>query len=206
MTQYGYGVRHFKAFGGMSIHEYRDVHRGSIAESVRQLSDAELFGNEAELVAHLIERHQLNVPIVHLDQRNYEFVDSNSGSPVVSNRYATRPLRYAEYTLPVSGQILLLEIQPQSTQMIGFNGLPEVYIKQGAISFYVPDYGGNPQDMANSAKQVLDNLRVNSEQLARELESINQGTSAITQQAVTFEIQRREQERQRDKDLRDLLP
>ena len=188
----GYGAKSFTAFGGLSIFEFKERYNRAIVEEVRKLTDAEIFGEEDDLLASLTTRFHLDVPVIDLDNRSHNFVSTDSGSPVIPNRYATQPLRYVEYKIPTSGDIDLLTVRPQSTQMIGFNILPEVFAKQGSIVFYIPDHGGNPQEMANRAKEILDCLLKNSTQLRLELEAFGGSIPGSVRQAVSSEKLRRE--------------
>lgn len=205
MTQYSLSI--FTAFGSESIYEFTKAQNLRIVEGVKGLPDAELFDSDEEtLVNSLVARYHLRVPTIDFEHRKVELLPPDDISVALPNRYASPPQQLIKYTLPVSGNINLLKIQPTSTQMIGFNGLPEMHAQESGIVFYVPDYGGDPQTVANNAKQVLDNLRVNSQRLGMELESYKATIVGTAQQAIRFERLRRQQDRQRGDDLRNLLP
>jgi hypothetical protein len=204
-----YGSK-FAAFGGESIYEYQRAHARDIGERVRQLPGSELFdSDEAQLISKITADCRLQSPAIQFDQKTHEFVSPDT-VPEYRSLFGTSPQQLIRYTLPVKGDVALLQLAPSSFQMLGHNQTPELFAAHdgidGTIAFYVMDFGDNNNAIVQAVNAILDNLRVNAERLYNELESYNGSVQSVVQGAITTEKQRREQERKRMDDLRSQLP
>lgn len=199
-----YGPK-FTAFGETFIYQFTRTYNDAIVEGVRKLSDAKLFDDdEAQLIGALVEQHQLRLPVIEFDKRTRDPVAPDT-LPGYRSPRGVAPNQLIKYVLPVKGDMGLLKLQPSQSQMLSYNRMPEGQMLDGAIAFYIADFGAE-QEVIAEAQRLLACLRQNAEQLHRELESYNAGISSTVQNAVTTEKVRRQHERKRRKDLLDQLP
>ncbi len=207
MPIYGSG---FSAFGGQSIHEFQTLHNRDITRRVEQLTDEDLFDtDEGELVTRITAACQVKIPIIDFDHKTHDFVLAGTVPGYGLTASGVQVKQLVKYTLPVKGDVRLLEIGPREIQMLSFNSTPEVFAENGgvdgAIAFYTKDTGDS-NAVVQASKAVLDNLRVNSGRLCVELENYNAGVPGTVQRAIGAEKQRRDQERKRIDDLKSRLP
>ncbi len=191
MSTYG---SQFLAFGVQNIYDYRRERSENIVAYVARLSDSELFdSDENELIIQLKGKFQIRPPVIDFDKKTHELIPGQS----------------VTYTIPVQGDATLLRIQPSNCQMYSYNRSFNIAaIRNGtddAVEFVIKD-SGETDEVLQTVNRILDNLRINSQQLCTELGSVSASVEGDVKRAVASEKARREQQRKRNDDLRNRLP